>query len=919
MRLPVCVLVACALLVPKATAQAPTRRFSRPQPGATQAQSVYARWLAGHFESPDALSPSGPSAAASFTSLAITSLEISSDTSSGSYRQTQPAAALTGTNLLAFWLDEKDGVPEIRARRFAPDLSALGVEFALFNDGVVRVPDQLSCTDNGRTAALSWLNESPYAIRIALVDSLGTVIQENTAGAPSPPFVGSPGLSSLSDAGFLAVWEEFRLGWRIMGQKYDSVGAPSGSDFAIDGQADSLLKTSPAVAGDTAGGFCVTWSQGDNSRADVYVRCFNALGAPMSAALKLTTEIGGESYMLPQVVYVAAIHRYVVEYVRADLPPDSTSLWKAVIHPNGTLAVAPAALPAGPYPWRPHAATSGARVVTYTERFDNLSEIRSLAMDAAGAVVESTAVISAGAVRERASVRSTSGSDTLCVVWQDRQSGDFDIYGLTRAGGVPVAAERVLQTEGPGGQQTDADVSRRFGSGALVVYRDMQSEGDIALAEVSEAGAVLARRRASDDTLLAPQYDPHIATTTSGWSLVTWTDERSDWPGAVHAAGRFAQAGLFTAPSFRLDSTGSVSFAGQTDAAMRDDKTSAAVWVDDRSGPPRAYMRRFTATGTAAGATAALEDGSQSQLVISFEQDPVIAMDSTGNVWTAWTAYDLITQSYYVLVQSWSAVGRRGTNFLPSGLGPTLAPLDYDLAALPGAHVRLVWFDPSGSSAVKTALFDTLGATTDGPDLVSASLVSASGPRVALDVTGRWVVAWAQAGASTDEIAWQRYEADGTTPTPIEKISNTQPATRRAPAVAYSGAYVYGAWHDNEFAGKGFDVRLSSLLKATSDIGDDTDPLRPEAFELNPSYPNPFNGSARISYTLDAPSFVTLAVFDALGRRVRMLAQGVQVPGRHEVTWNGKDDQGKDLASGVYFYRLVAGAHSNTRKLLYLK
>ena len=898
---------------------------ARPMPSGPQAArvsgSVYERWLSEHFRAPRT-GRTAPGARAAFTSLAITSLEVSSDTGAGSFIQSKPAAAeFTSRRYMAFWLDEKNGVPELRSRRFGADLSPVGAEFPLFNDGLIRRPDLPVCQGNGRVAALAWQNGEPYAIRVAFVDSLGTVLLESTAGdVASPPFLGSPAVSAMANGGFVVTWEEFRLGWRVVGQLFDSAGASMGADLLLDGTSDSLLKASPAVAGDTSGGFCVAWSQGDDTRADVYVRCYDSLGVANGSALKVTTEISGESYMLPQVAYLPATHRYVLTYIQADLPADSTALWRCTVRPDGTVEGVPAALPAGPYPWSPSASVSAGRVMLFTERYDNLGQIRALAVNAAGAVVESTSVISGAVVRERLAVAGTSGSDTLFVVWQDRASGDFDVQGLRRSNGTTVTTERTLQSEGPGGQQLEADVAARLGLGVLVAYTDWQAGRDVTLVEVSEAGSILSRKRASDDTLLAPEYDPHIASAPSGWSFCTWTDERSDWPGAaVHAAGRFAQAGLFIGPSFPLSSSGAPVLQGQTDVAMRSNKFSSVVWIDDRSGTPRAFFRRFTDTGTPDGGEVPLEDGSQSQLLISFELDPAVAMDSTGTIWTAWTAFDVITDSYVLMLQAWTSTGvRRGTNRLPA-VGPTAEPLDFDMAARGDGRLRLAWYDAEAASpVVKTAVFDTLGALVEGPTDVSAAPVDAQSPRVAIDATGRWVVSWSQSAGQSDDILWQRYEANNTPSALRETLSGAAPATRVAPAVAYSGNYVYGAWHDNETPGEGFDVRLSSLLKATSDVRDH-DPVRPHGFALHPSFPNPFNGNTRISYALDHPAQVSLAVFDALGRRVRVLTEGEVWPGEHVVTWDGTDDRGRELGSGVYFCRLQAGPHAESRKLLYLK
>ncbi len=91
------------------------------------------------------------------------------------------------------------------------------------------------------------------------------------------------------------------------------------------------------------------------------------------------------------------------------------------------------------------------------------------------------------------------------------------------------------------------------------------------------------------------------------------------------------------------------------------------------------------------------------------------------------------------------------------------------------------------------------------------------------------------------------------------------------------------------------------------------------ATELFANHPNPFNPSTTIRYALGATTRATLNVFDATGRRVRALVDAEQAAGEHRVAFDGRDDGGRALASGVYFYRLEAGGVVQTRKMVLLK
>ena len=83
--------------------------------------------------------------------------------------------------------------------------------------------------------------------------------------------------------------------------------------------------------------------------------------------------------------------------------------------------------------------------------------------------------------------------------------------------------------------------------------------------------------------------------------------------------------------------------------------------------------------------------------------------------------------------------------------------------------------------------------------------------------------------------------------------------------------------------------------------------------------PNPFNPSTVIRYETPRAIHAQVSIFDALGRRVTVLADGLHAAGSHAVRWNGVDEQGRGVPSGVYFSRLEAGDHVETRTMLLVK
>jgi hypothetical protein len=96
-------------------------------------------------------------------------------------------------------------------------------------------------------------------------------------------------------------------------------------------------------------------------------------------------------------------------------------------------------------------------------------------------------------------------------------------------------------------------------------------------------------------------------------------------------------------------------------------------------------------------------------------------------------------------------------------------------------------------------------------------------------------------------------------------------------------------------------------------------PLQPVSYALEQNYPNPFNPATTIRYSLAKKSEVVLELYNTLGQRVRTLFSGAQSTGDYAITWDGTNDNGGHVASGVYFYRLRTGEYNAVRKLVMIR
>lgn len=93
----------------------------------------------------------------------------------------------------------------------------------------------------------------------------------------------------------------------------------------------------------------------------------------------------------------------------------------------------------------------------------------------------------------------------------------------------------------------------------------------------------------------------------------------------------------------------------------------------------------------------------------------------------------------------------------------------------------------------------------------------------------------------------------------------------------------------------------------------------PVSYSLSQNFPNPFNPTTSIEFSLPHSGYVTMDVFDIRGRKVTTLISEDMAAGVKRVDWDGRDHTGNEVASGVYFYRLRVNEFSQTRKMLLLK
>jgi hypothetical protein len=130
-------------------------------------------------------------------------------------------------------------------------------------------------------------------------------------------------------------------------------------------------------------------------------------------------------------------------------------------------------------------------------------------------------------------------------------------------------------------------------------------------------------------------------------------------------------------------------------------------------------------------------------------------------------------------------------------------------------------------------------------------------------------------------------------------------------------------WNDDLIAGydskKAYQKVMYAYAKVTKVMIENTNSEMPEDYISSRNYPNPFNPSTTIQFTVPVSGKVELAVFNMLGQKVRTLLNSETAAGSYKAQFDGKDDSGLTLSSGVYFYQIKAGNLSVTNKMVLLE
>ncbi|MCU0638394.1 MAG: T9SS type A sorting domain-containing protein [Candidatus Krumholzibacteria bacterium] len=763
-----------------------------------------------------------------------------------------------------------------------------------------------------------------------------------------------PQLVSDGAGGTIVTWRDERGGsYDIYAQHINAAGVPV---WASDGVAictDINWQNNPAIVSDGAGGAIIAWQDNRGGYYDIYAQRVSASGAIlwMEDGQVICSADGDQS--LPQIETDAAGGAIIAWLDNRSM--SETDIYAQRINAAGAVqwtwdGVAVCTASNGQYDQKLIPDGAGGAIISWDDfRGGSNFDIYAQRMNGSGTPLWTAngVAICARAGTQMFPALATDGAGGAIVAWFDSRLGYYDIYAqsVNASGAVQWTVNGIAVCNAAMDQTYISAVSDDAG-GAILTWMDARSGAgfDVYAQRLNPAGvAQWTANGVALSTASLDQFNVRPVKDGSGGVIVAWSDLRNGgydvYAQCVSASG---------AVQWTADGAPVCTSVGEQDQVrfVSDGAGGAiAAWRDSRTGSADIYCQsvdREGRTGFLAPDIYAVRDipGDQGGAIYLswYAARPDAFRTADVNYYTIWRAIDPLAASLAI---------EKGARFLEAlaDLDPVcglpvvrlerIGTLEYfwELIESQGAYYRAAYGKPVATLFDSTGVSDEyhyfqvvahtsdpfvfweseVGSGRSVDNLVPAAPLGLEGEQQYLPV-GLELQWLANDESDLAGYAIYRGTSEDFVPDPASLVATTCDTFYVDGTWSWEGGYYYKVAavdiHENE---SGYALLSPGLITGSDD------PVMPAAVYLEQNVPNPFNPSTRIGFGLAAPAKVRLRVYDAAGRLVRELANGIMPAGRHVEEWDGRNEDGVAAASGVYFYRLESGSFTETRKMVLLK
>lgn len=343
------------------------------------------------------------------------------------------------------------------------------------------------------------------------------------------------------------------------------------------------------------------------------------------------------------------------------------------------------------------------------------------------------------------------------------------------------------------------------------------------------------------------------------------------------------------------------SFDSQSPSLSVSGQVAHVVWYDNRDGNYEIYYKRSTDGGVSWETDTRLTNNSAQ----SWYPSVSVSGSTIHVVW--YDGRDMNDEIYYKRSTdggtSWGA-DTRLTNSTAVSQRPSIA--------VTGLVVHVVWWDNrDGNAEIYYKRSTDAGISWETDTRLTNNVAISYNPSVSVSASLVHVV-WYDAREGNQEIYYKRSINGGINWEADSRLTTNGPGISYLPSVTVSGSTVCVLWTDDRDGNYEIYYKrdpTGNILGITN-IGSEI----PKEFSLGQNYPNPFNPKTKIHFALPKSSFAKIVVYDILGREVETLVNEQLNAGTYEADWSAAQ-----FASGVYYYKLVAGDFVETKKMVLIK
>ncbi len=509
------------------------------------------------------------------------------------------------------------------------------------------------------------------------------------------------------------------------------------------------------------------------------------------------------------------------------------------------------------------------------------------------------------------------GSGGAIVAWTDTRNGNSDIFAqrVNAAGAVQWATNGVAISIAAGGQYGPALIPDAAG-GAFVIWSHNGNGLDVYVQRVNAAG-VPQWTPGGVPVCIAEedQLSPMIVADGAGGIIATWYDWRNGVDFDIYGQ-RINGSGVV---QWATDGVALCTVEGeQYGPTIVSDQAGGAivVWYDYRDGDADLYAQRIDASGAAQWTTNGLAFCSAA----NDQYGPLIVPDGAGGAIAAWLDWRNSGPSANsdVFAQRIDASG--APQWTPDGVALCTATGEqfYPIIAADGTGGACVtWWDRRGPHAdIYAQRVNGAGAVqwTSNGVAVSSATGDQVYPKITSDGAGGAIVTWFDYRTGTGDIYAQNVSAAGAVqwaPNGLAVCTATNHQTY--PTIASSGTggaiVTWQDWRTSVLS----DVYAQRVGTPPTNVGSTPPNARLSVLQ---NHPNPFSATTEFRVGLREDADVSIELYDVAGRRVRAQSLGSQSAGWKSIPFDGRDDAGRPLASGVYFYRVTANGTTVTQKMV---